>query len=369
MTSLDAQAEKEVTDILGDRALVAPLPDVGRAMVDLIHSPLSELSISKLVAIAKRDPKLGNRLIRIANSPFFERGKRITTISHAITLIGLADAVDMMTFYSVNQAVPRFKAVGNFTYDAFWSHARACAWAAWSLGAVHQLGTQTPGQLYLAGLLHGLGKVVLALRRPETFNEILSKAAHDQVPFHVAEGEALACSHADLTPRLLGDWGLPKPIRMAAQYYNNPVMPPSQYQEIAGWTQVAFALANASQIGFSGSSFEAPLTETLYAKLGANPLSNAVVREKVVGETLQSLQSKSKLIQAVVRDSTNDIRAFGRAPSPHHSISAGGLFGSASASRKRPAPPKPSADPAPEEKDESSSLTDRLSRKIKRFFD
>src|SRR5262249_18697984 len=79
------------------------------------------------------------------------------------------------------------------------------------------------GQAFTAGMLHDIGKLLLAANLPEQFKEALAKARQEQICLAEAEGAVFGTSHGELGAGLLGIWGLPMPIVEAVALHHHPI--------------------------------------------------------------------------------------------------------------------------------------------------
>jgi hypothetical protein len=211
-------------------------------------------------------------------------------------LIGLPETINTLHFYMLMKTLPKFPGIAGFSAEGYFAFSWACASAARSLGRPDLFVKTVPGELYLAGLLHGVGKVVLALHWRKDFERSLELARERLIPLHQAEEEVLGFNHAALGAGLLEAWNLPPSIRAAVSSYVAPETAASQYTEIAALTQLAYFIANQSGIGMSGSAIENDTSKSWIVKEGSSPLAEEATREKVIEEIMSTLRKKSGVI-------------------------------------------------------------------------
>jgi len=239
------------------------------------------------------DPGLAARILRLANSPFFAVKGEISSLGRAIVQIGLIETINTAQFYLFRQSMPSMPDIEGFSDDAFWAHSWACASAARLLGRPDYHVTALPGELYLAGLLHGIGKLVLAVHRPEEFAECLRVASKDQIPLHEAEREIFGFTDSTLGAKVLRSWDLPLSIRAAVAAYRAPRSVAPEQREFVALIQYAYIIANKAGIGKSGSECEVDLSATWIVSEGTSVLAQEPIQEQLVAEVQAGLSRKS----------------------------------------------------------------------------
>jgi putative nucleotidyltransferase with HDIG domain len=191
-----------VVDRADLRARVERITDVAAApdVVDRVRHVASREhhSAGELADAVNADPGLAARVLRIVNSGFFSFPQPITTITHALVLLG-TDIVKALVV-----TAPVFELFGRA--HALWEHSVATARAASVLAA--QLGYRDPEEIGIAGLLHDVGKVVLADEAPAAIRTVQGLVREQQLLVSDAEQQVLGFTHADVGAWLLQRWNL-----------------------------------------------------------------------------------------------------------------------------------------------------------------
>ena len=291
-------AESHIAKLIASGVELPPLPSIGAELLTVGRQPISSIDVAALARLIETDPGLSARIVRIANSPFFGVVGEVTNIRHAIMLIGLAETIDTLYFYVVTKTVPRFPTIEGFSYEEYWAHSRACAVAAKMLGRPQFSIKALPGELYLAGLFHGIGKVIMALKMRESFEKSLALAAREKIPLHLAEDQVFGYTHMQLGAEMLRAWNIPESILAAVRHYATPELAPPRHQEMAGVTQVAFCMANLSGMGFCGGHHEIDLSGAWLLHQKNSPLQDEETQKQLVEDILETLDQRTKIIFA-----------------------------------------------------------------------
>ena len=177
------------------------LPD---ALAALLARP--EASLDAVVKLVEAEPGFVAKLLQIVNAPFFAAPHPIASISAAVAYLGneqLAQLVPALTVAGgPSVCAARFDAVAY--YAGSWEVANAARVVA-GHGSVADAS-------FASGLLHDVGKLVMATTMPDVYDAITEKYEQGAASFHEAEVAMGVCGHARLGASLLDLWGLPTPI-------------------------------------------------------------------------------------------------------------------------------------------------------------
>lgn len=239
------KAQKWVSEVSG---LVSP-PDVCITVFELVES--NTATARTLGEVISRDPSLTARLLKLVNSAFYHFSKRIDTVSRAVTVIGISELYSLVIAVS---AIKSFSKIPNYliNIDTFWRHSLYCGLIARIIA--RRSNVLHPERLFVAGLLHDIGSLVMFDQAPHEARDLLLAAQGDEDILYLSEIKEFGFSHADLGGLLLGDWNLPAALRDAVQHHHRPEAAGIGKME-AAIVHIANALANRSDLG---SFFEIP---------------------------------------------------------------------------------------------------------------
>ncbi len=193
------------------------LPDVVVRVNELMDDPRSTTAdIGQLVG---RDTGLSARLLKIVNSAFYGFPSRVETISRAITIIGTHDLRNLLL---ATTAVRMFARIPSELIDtgSFWRHSVYCGLVGRSLAA--KCNVLHSERLFVAGLLHDVGKLIICNRLPDVARDAYLIADGDPVALLAVERELLGFDHADVGGELLLAWNLPPALQQAVALHHRP---------------------------------------------------------------------------------------------------------------------------------------------------
>jgi putative nucleotidyltransferase with HDIG domain len=185
-------------------------------------------SLDNLNAIISKDQSLASRILRVANSPFYGFVKKVTSIEHALVLLGIKETINitlMVTvykFFEIND--PDFA----FNRKVFWDHTLFCGILSESLGS--ELTIKDKDYCFLAGLFHDIGRAVIDKYFFPEFKSILARINEKGETLIEAESEVMGLTHDSIGKILLESWDIPTPICNAVQYHHQPWNDPEHKQ-------------------------------------------------------------------------------------------------------------------------------------------
>ncbi len=180
------------------------LPEVYIKVREAINNPKS--SIEDVAFIVNQDPHSAARLLKMVNSSFFGFATEINTVTRAITITGLTQLHDLILATS---AVRAFKGIASelINMKDFWLHSIFCAAMARILA--RKSNVIDSERLFVCGLLHDLGHLVIYAKCPALAGTVLVRAKQENRPIVVLEKEVLGFDYAEVGGELLKSWKLP----------------------------------------------------------------------------------------------------------------------------------------------------------------
>jgi len=182
------------------------LPEVCFMVNDLVNDPNSD--IAQIGNVISQDPDLTARLLKLVNSSYYGFETPVDTVSRAIMMVGLRDLQSMIW---ASSAVETFNDLSpsDANMASFWRHSIFCAVTARILA--RECHILHPERLFVAGLLHDIGRLLIYIKLPEQSQAIFDKE-RSSVNCDVTEleREVLGYDHADIGKALCQNWGLPE---------------------------------------------------------------------------------------------------------------------------------------------------------------
>jgi HD-like signal output (HDOD) protein len=212
----DLLSNQSVKTVVARMRSLPSLPSLyGEVMAEL---RLEEPSFQRIAHTISTDVGMATKLLQLANSAFLGTSGRVSSLSQALTLIGLDNVRSLVL--SVN-VFSQFH--GNASVAAhlphIWDHSIAVSNLAQRIGSAENGGKGLLEECFTAGLLHDLGKVILLA---ELLRETLQLYTTAAGACPESERARLGCTHAEVGAYLMSIWGLPLPLVHAVAHHHTP---------------------------------------------------------------------------------------------------------------------------------------------------
>ncbi|MCX7165407.1 MAG: HDOD domain-containing protein [Rhodocyclales bacterium] len=242
------------------------LPSLPTVVMELLQTMGEEdVDIDRLARGIGHDQALAARTLRVANSPFYGMQGRIDTIAEAITVLGFVNVRSLVTTAGIAAA---WLGRGGEGFDPriFWRHSLGAASCAAKLAPFAKLSPET---LFLAGLLHDIGRLVLVVTYPTVYADILLRRKQADCLLLDAERAVLGCDHAQIGSELCRHWRIPAPIAAAVERHHqmNPDAPKVP-ADMADVVHVADVLAHALDLAGDPDALVPPPNAAAWQRLG-----------------------------------------------------------------------------------------------------
>jgi HD-like signal output (HDOD) protein/ActR/RegA family two-component response regulator len=178
-------------------------------------------STDKIGEIISRDLSMTTKMLRMLNSAYFGLSRQITDPSEAVGFLGLETVKSLVLAIQVFSQYDNVKPLF-FSIDRLWKHSTLIARSARQIARWETGDDELSDNAYTAGLLHDMGRLVLAFNFDEQYHNVQSLARRQQTPLWEVEKQIFGASHAEVGAYLIGLWGLPLDILEAAALHHHP---------------------------------------------------------------------------------------------------------------------------------------------------
>lgn len=236
-----------------------------------LRSP--QCSLSMIGDTIEKDIDLTARLLRFANSAYCGFSTKLSTVTEAISLIGIQQVQDLLNASSV---IERFSGLSSefVSVKSFWQHSLATGICARLIAMEGRL--PKPDRLFVAGLLHDIGRLVLFLQAQKHAQKIFELYQKERLLLREAEVRVLGYDHQNIAEALLKSWKYPATLSLAVGYHHQPSGCEAAKIE-AAVVHLADHLVNAMRVGSSGEKFVPPLNPQAWTTLGLKPEALEVI--------------------------------------------------------------------------------------------
>ena len=208
-------SDDDIRRVIGSMDRLPSVPHTYLALCDA--SALPETGLADLALIVEQDPAMAVKVLQIVNSSYFGHPQKYASLHQAVSYLGTellkGLALSAHVFMPGEQLC-----IAGFSVESLQAHSMRVAKLAKSFLA----DDRRAGEAFTAGIVHDIGKLVLARCAPEPFAQSLRMSLLTGRPDHEAERELLGTTHSEVGAYLLGLWGLPLGIVEAVAHHHHP---------------------------------------------------------------------------------------------------------------------------------------------------
>jgi HD-like signal output (HDOD) protein len=221
------------TGLLRERAIrsLRELPPFSPILNRLLASLADEqVSFVKLGDLIEKDTVMSGNLLHLVNSALYARRGSINSVRHALSLLGINKLRNAVLGMSITRMWNQVRTPPSWSMARFNMHSSAVAILSDLLA--QRLNVPYAEGAFVAGLLHDVGRLLIALGLTEEYGRILQIHESEGKPLLICEMQVIGITHCELSAKALETWNLPEPIQNAVLYHHDPASDPSAPSEV-----------------------------------------------------------------------------------------------------------------------------------------
>jgi HD-like signal output (HDOD) protein len=251
---------KEIDARLESCPSLPSLGSINKALRGLLFA--EQRYSAQISEIVRRDPSLTSRLLRLVNSVYYGLTTPVSSIEEAVFYLGVRQIRQLTMVTPIIEDFQRLTSQCDFPWREFWQHCIGTAILTREVASAVQAPPDESD--YIAGLVHDVGKIVMAWSFPEHFAEIHRRAELATQDLNAIENEILGIDHSELGAIYLEHHHLPELMVKAARFHHRP-QEAGDHQLILASVQIADLLMRNAKIGCSGNYMQITREQCLEA--------------------------------------------------------------------------------------------------------
>ncbi|MCU7814242.1 MAG: HDOD domain-containing protein [Candidatus Thiodiazotropha sp. (ex Lucinoma kastoroae)] len=221
------------------------LPDVCIKVNQVMGA--AHYSASQVADIIIQDTDISARLLRLANSALYGQQAKVETLSRAVAILG---ADELRNLVMATSAMRTFTNIPDELVNMidYWRH--SVTTGVMSQILAKRCNTLHSERLFVMGVLHDVGRLVIYLTLPEKATEILQITGGDNWVLPETEAQILGFTHMDVGAELMRSWDLPDSFVAVTGHHYHPDQTTEHRLEVS-LVHIAKAIANGEMVGLS----------------------------------------------------------------------------------------------------------------------
>jgi diguanylate cyclase (GGDEF)-like protein len=209
------------------------LPGIAMRLLEAVQK--EDPDLNEIGNIISTDPPLSAEVLKIINSSFYGLPSKITSVYHAINMLGINAVKNLALSFSLVKKFSLDSSAG-FDYTFFWKDSLISAAAAKLLA--EKILPKFSEDAFFLGLLHNIGILALLQCMPKQYSLVLKEMQNSDYAYHEAENQILGFNHMDVGQYLVKTWGLPETFSTPIGRHHNPGVPTAGSNDITKLTKV-----------------------------------------------------------------------------------------------------------------------------------
>jgi putative nucleotidyltransferase with HDIG domain len=241
------------------------LPDVCVRVKEMVGD--TNWSAADIGKVISSDAALTARLLKLVNSAFYGFPSRVETVSRAITIVGNEELRELV-FASTVAGI--FEDISSDLVDieSFWRHSVYCGIV--SRIIAKKCGVLHNERLFVAGLLHDIGRLVIAFKLPKQCRFVHQYMKDHDMALHEAEHAVLGFDHTQVGAELMKSWSFPLSHQMATANHHSPGHA-EEYVVEASIIYLANIITELAEAGTHEADFLKDVPEDIWQITGVSP--------------------------------------------------------------------------------------------------
>jgi len=266
MNELEKISDDEIAARIDECPRLASLRSINKALFSLINAE-STFS-SQIAEVIRRDPTLTTRILKLVNSVFFGLGKPVTSVEEAILYLGIRQIRELALATPVIEDLALLNKHHLVHWTNMWSHSIGTAILTREILTIANIICEDEGD-YIIGLLHNVGKLVMAFAFPEYFTSIVKESFDASTDVCECERNTLGWDHEQIGAYYLKQHRIPEFVHEAIKFHHRP-SEAGEFKKFSAAIQLADYLIQS--IGFTGLEKVKPVNTSDCFKLDSWPL-------------------------------------------------------------------------------------------------
>jgi putative nucleotidyltransferase with HDIG domain len=263
------------------------LPAVATEALRLAKDP--ECTAARLSGVVEQDMQLATDILTLANSAVFACGQPVANLQQAIARLGFIQCRNLILSSSASSLMKKLPTGKDDVREKLWKHSVMTATACMHLNQTLRLGCN--GEEYTAGLLHDLGRLLLAVANPTGFAEVDKLDFEEQGDFLSAEREMFEVDHAAFGAWFAQHNKLPESLIFATAWHHEPKID-HPHQKLIAITAAGDHMANYLQRNGSSEGYQPQTNPGICALPSSVLLQFAGIAHKLMDDVLEEVSNR-----------------------------------------------------------------------------
>ena len=286
---MHAQIKQRIESTINNIAALPTMPEVATKILNMVNDP--EVSFKAVAEEISKDQSMTTNILKLCNSAYFSKGKEITSIDRAIVTLGIKEVTSIVMVIAAKPILDKFVIGYDLGKGELWKQGLMVANIAKKI-ALMKNRKDIADVVFTGGIIHNVGKTVIAIYVQNTYNDILNEVKTKNMTFNEAEKSIMGYSHQEISEKILEKWNFPPVLKAIVRYYAEPENAPEQYRSEVSVVHIANTISIMAGIGIG--------SDGLYHQLSGIAMNNLKITNAELEELFSKIPEMTKQIDIIV---------------------------------------------------------------------
>ena len=215
--------DHHLKQLVGSIDTLPSMPALYLQITEELNSSIS--SFKKVGEIIARDVGMTAKILQMVNSAFFGLYRHISTPQEAVGFLGMETVKSLVLSAKIFSQFDQHK-IYSFSLEELWSHSMGASMFAKTITQAENKQKESMDDAFMAGILHDLGKLVLAQNLPKQYKTVMDEARQTKRSLWEVEYDNFGVTHAEIAAYLMGLWGMKDTVVEAIAFHHCPKKSP-----------------------------------------------------------------------------------------------------------------------------------------------
>ncbi len=286
---MDLNIKQRIETVITNLDQLPSIPEVATKIMNMVNDP--DVAFKKVADEISKDQAMTTNILKVCNSAFFSKGKEITSIEKAIVTMGLKEVKDIVILIVAKPVLDKAIIGYDMAKGDLWMQGLAVATLSKRI-AMKKKRKEIADIVFTGGLIHNVGKVVLALYVQNVYKDIIAAVEEKQMTFDEAEREVMGFDHHQVGEKMLDKWKFPPVLKSIVRYYHDPVSAPVEHRFDVSVVHIANIICLMAGIGIG--------SDGLFHQFNSSAIKSVGLNEGELEELYSSIPELIKEIKALM---------------------------------------------------------------------
>lgn len=285
---MHAHIKQRIESTINNIAALPTMPEVATKILNMVNDP--EVSFKAVADELAKDQSMTTNVLKLCNSAYFSKGKEITSIERAIVTLGIKELTNIVMVIAAKPILDKYVIGYDLGKGELWKQGLLVGILSKQIAMLKNR-KDIADVVFTGGIIHNVGKTVIAIFVQNTYNDILEEVRKNNITFTEAEKNVMGYSHQEISEKILEKWNFPAVLRAIVRYYAEPENAPDNFKTEVSIVHIAHSIGIMAGIGIG--------SDGLYHQLSKFAIDNLKMNNQELEELFTKIPEVTKQVLTI----------------------------------------------------------------------